>query len=195
MADDYWQEQPGLDDSASQWHGKTTPEGFPSTQLLSTELRHKRRNDVKKGEKGEKVGDWVNSVYPCHMSLVNQFPHCSLFTAISSSDTKTTNTHPQVHGAFVTLGAREHVKQKVSVLLNSRLAGCQFTEAVSPHSSSFTVEIWNNVFTLLWCISCRSGHRHRRHLYAGTSCGIKTHASAWRVQNTLTKKVVMLQKT
>lgn len=37
------------------------------------------RNWCKKGEKkGKKVWDWVNSAHPCHMSLVYQFPHCSL---------------------------------------------------------------------------------------------------------------------
>lgn len=77
-ADDYWQEWPGLDDSASQWHGKTILEGFPSTQLLSSKLRDRQRNWCKKGDKkGEKVWDWVNSVHPCHMSLVYQFPHSS----------------------------------------------------------------------------------------------------------------------
>lgn len=131
MADDYWQEQPELDDSASQWHGKTTPEGFPSTQVLSTKLRDRQRNDVKKREKREKVWDWVNSVYPCHMSLVNQFPHCSLFAANSLSDTKTMNTHTRHTHCFCDLGRqRTHVKQKVTENVCCRLSvhwGCLST--------------------------------------------------------------------
>lgn len=36
----------------------------------------------------EKVWHWVNFVYPCHLSLMYQFPNCSLVGANSSSDTK-----------------------------------------------------------------------------------------------------------
>lgn len=128
LADDDGQQRPGLDDSASQWHGKTTPEGFPSTQLLSTKLRDRQRNDVKKRKKGEKVWDWVNSVYPCHISLVNQFPHCSLFAANSASDTNTMETHTQHAHYFRDLGhQRTHVKQKVDASQKMCVAGCHFT--------------------------------------------------------------------
>lgn len=98
MADVYWQQWQGLNDKASQWHGKTGLEGFPSTQLQS---EADRENAVKKKEKGEKVWDWVNSVYPCHMSLAYPFPHCRLVASNSSSDTQNTT--------YLTLGTRERM--------------------------------------------------------------------------------------
>lgn len=42
----------------------------------------------KKRDRQEKVWEWVNYVYPCHMSLVYEFPHCNLVATNSLSDTK-----------------------------------------------------------------------------------------------------------
>lgn len=81
-------------------------------------------------KKGEKVWDWVNSVYPCHISLVNQFPHCSLFATNSASNTNTMDTHAQHTHCFRDLGhQRTHVKQKVDPPQKMCVTGCHFTVA------------------------------------------------------------------
>lgn len=90
---------------------------FPPHNCCQLSSETDRENYVKKRENGHKVWDWVNSVYPCHMSLEYQFPHCSLVAPNSSSDTKTMNTHTRHTHGLVNLGRqRTHVKQKVDTL-------------------------------------------------------------------------------
>lgn len=136
--DDYWQERLRVDDSASQWHRKTTPEGFPSAQLLSTKLRDRQRKWCEKEKKREKVWVWVNSVYPCHMSLVHPSPHCSLVAANSSSDTKTMSAHALCTHGWVDLGCqRTHVKHGVNApLTNVRYRLSVHFHRLSLHTSS-----------------------------------------------------------
>ncbi len=126
-----------------------------------------RENDVKRREKGEKVWDWVNSAYPCHMSLLYQFPHCSLVAANSSSDTKTMNTHTRRrHTAYSTLGAGEHMSNRKSTRFKRmHVAGCQFTAAGWLPSSSAGPQYTNQThlfFALLQCTKyCISTHFER----------------------------------
>lgn len=109
-----------------------------------------RENDVKKREKGEKVWVWVNSVYPCHMSLVYQFPHCSLVAANSSSDTKTMNTHalrtrltrPWAPENTCRTESRRATNQCVLQVVSS------LWQTVSPHFSWFTEQKWKHTFSL-----------------------------------------------
>lgn len=111
-----------------------------------------RENDVKRREKGEKVWVWVNSVYPCHMSLVYQFPHCSLVAANSSSDTKTMDTRTRPTRCLFDLGGlRTHVKQKVDAATSKCVLQVvsSLWQAVSPHFSWPTAQKWNTPFPFL----------------------------------------------